>query len=142
MAAGGCFYLLCKPECFALGAGNNHAAECKQRDHVWNDHELVEHVRKLPDEVIGQAGAEEDKHDCNSRINLAGSRLAAKQEVDIDAAEEVPADDRRERKKQQADGDYNSCRRWSRKPHRRPAEPCWSWRHRLTAPEARMPLPA
>ena len=54
---------------------------------------------------MDEAGTKEDKHDCNSRINLAGS-LAAKQEVDIDAAKEVPTDDGGEGEKQQADGDY------------------------------------
>ncbi len=97
--------LLCKLSVFALGTGDDHAAECKQRNHVWNDHELIEHVGQLPDQIVGQAGTKEDKHDCNSRINLAGS-LAAKQEVDVDAAKEVPTDDGGEGEEQQADGDY------------------------------------
>ena len=132
--------LLCKLSVFALGTGDDHAAECKQRNHVWNDHELIEHVGQLPDQIVGQAGTKEDKHDCNSRINLAGS-LAAKQEVDVDAAKEVPTDDGGEGEEQQADGDYTVAEGG--------AEYLTEGQLAIlvletpsAAPEARMPLPA
>lgn len=61
--------------------------ERKQRYDIRDDHELIEHIRKLPDEVIGQAGAEEDKHQREHRIDL--DRLFAEEIFHIDLAEEV-----------------------------------------------------
>ena len=77
--------------------------ERKQSNDVRDDHELIEHIRKLPDEVIGQAGAEEDEHQREHRIDL--DRLFAEEIFHIDLAEEVPAEDRGEREEQQADRD-------------------------------------
>ena len=86
-----------------LARGHGYdAGERNERDHVRQHHELVEHVRQLPDKIVGQAGAEEDEDDGDDGISKV--RLLAEEIVNIDAAEEVPADDRRERKKQQADG--------------------------------------
>ena len=87
----------------ALACGHGHdAGQRDECDHVRQHHELVEHIRQLPDQIIGQAGTEEDED--NSDDGVGKVCLLAEEIIDIDAAEEVPADDRREREKQQADG--------------------------------------
>lgn len=87
----------------ALACGHGHdAGQRDECDHVRQHHELVEHIRQFPDQIIGQAGTEEDED--NSDDGVGKVCLLAEEIVDIDAAEEVPADDRREREKQQADG--------------------------------------
>ena len=83
----------------ALARGHGHKARQRhERDDVRQHHELVEHIRQLPDKIIGQAGAEEDEDEGDDGVREV--RLLAEEIVDIDAAEEVPADDGRKREKQ------------------------------------------
>ena len=82
--------------------GGNQPAQRHDGEEVGDDHELIEHIRKLPCKVIGDAGAEEDEHYGDDGIHR--DRLFAEQVFHIDAAEEVPAEDGGEGKEHQADG--------------------------------------
>ena len=84
-----------------FGAGCYQSAEGEQCDDVRDDHELVEHVRQLPYEVIGKQRAEEDERDSDDRVRQ--NCLFAEQILNVYATEEVPADYGRECEEQQAD---------------------------------------
>ena len=54
-----------------VGMLDDVARQGEQGDGVGDDHELVEHVAQLPDEVVGHRGAEEDE---NQRLLREGAR--------------------------------------------------------------------
>ena len=84
------------------GAHRHAAGKGDERDGVGDDHELVEHVGELPNQVVGQKRAQEDEHQGDDRERRHG--LLAEQILDVDLGEQVPADDGREREEQQTDG--------------------------------------
>ena len=78
-----------------LDGGDDDAGQCQQRYDVRHDHELVEHIRQLPDEVVGEQRAEEDERDRDDGVDEIG--LLAEEVAAVDAAEHVPADNGGER---------------------------------------------
>ena len=87
---------------------DNKAGESEQRNGVGDDHEVVEHVAQLPDEVVGHHRAEEDEHEREDGVDHGA--LLAEEVGDVDLAEEVPAQDRGEGEEEQADGDEHVAR--------------------------------
>ena len=84
------------------------AREGEEGDDVGDDHELVEHIAQLPDELVGHRGAEENEDKGEHGVD-AGALLA--EEVGhVDLAEEVPAQDRGEGKEEQTDRDEHIAR--------------------------------
>ena len=81
----------------ALGCLDNDAGKCGECDDVGDNHEVVEDVGQLPDEVIFRDGAEEDECNGKNRVDdncdLLGLFGLAEQEEDVLLTEEVPADD-------------------------------------------------
>ena len=68
-----------------VGMLDDVARQGEQGDGVGDDHELVEHVAQLPDEVVGHRGAEEDENQREQRVDV-GALFA--EEVDhVDLAE-------------------------------------------------------
>ena len=87
---------------------DNKAGESKQRNGVGDDHEVIEHVAQLPDEVVGHHRAEEDEHEREDGVDHGA--LLAEEVGDVDLAEEVPAQDRGEGEEEQADSDEHVAR--------------------------------
>ena len=87
---------------------DNKAGESEQRNGVGDDHEVIEHVAQLPDEVVGHHRAEEDEHEREDGVDHGA--LLAEEVGDVDLAEEVPAQDRGEGEEEQADGDEHVAR--------------------------------
>ena len=86
---------------FVEGLGHE-LAQAHQGDQVRDDHEAVEHVGQLPDQVDLQHGAKaEEAHDEDAE---EGEDLGAEEELGVLLGEEVPADDGGEGKEEQADG--------------------------------------
>ncbi len=67
-----------------------YTAKCKQSQGVWNNHKIIEHIRQLPNQIVGQAGAHENKANSNYRENLY-CRLAHKV-LYVNLCKEVPAE--------------------------------------------------
>ena len=63
-----------------VGMLDDVARQGEQGDGVGDDHELVEHVAQLPDEVVGHRGAEEDENQREQRVDV-GALFA--EEVDM-----------------------------------------------------------
>ena len=70
-----------------VGVLGDDAAEREQGDGVGKDHQLVEHVCKLPDEVVGEQASHEDEDQGDDGED--GQSLLAKEVLDIEAGEEV-----------------------------------------------------
>ena len=87
---------------------DNKAGESEQRNGVGDDHEVVEHVAQLPDEVVGHHRAEEDEHEREDGVDHGA--LLAEEVGNVDLAEEVPAQDRGEREEEQAHRDEHVAR--------------------------------
>ncbi len=81
---------------------DDHAGEGQECDDIGNDHDIVEHIGQLPNQIIGEQGAEEDEHHCQHRVDHGC--LFAEQVFHVLLAEEVPTDDGGECEEHQADG--------------------------------------
>ena len=103
-----------------LDGGDDDAGQRQQRYDVRHDHELVEHIRQLPDEVVGKQRAEEDERDRDDGVDEIG--LLAEEVAAVDAAEHVPADNGGEREEQQAYRDERAAEAAAH--HRRERELC------------------
>ena len=79
--------------------------EGKEGNDVGNDHQVIEHIRQLPHQVVAHHGAQQDKHQRNGGIHRgAGLGIFLSEEPDgVDFAEEVPAQHRGEGEEEQAD---------------------------------------
>lgn len=72
---------------------DHQTGEREQTDEVGDDHQAVEHVGHVPNQIDLECRAEDDEQDNNCRVNL--DRLLAEQRLDIGLAEEIPANNRR-----------------------------------------------
>ena len=63
------------------------AREGEEGDDVGDDHELVEHIAHLPDELIGHRGAEENENKGEHGVDAVA--LLAEEVGHVDLAEEV-----------------------------------------------------
>ena len=88
--------------------GGNQPAQRDQRDHVRDHHDVVEHIRQLPYQIVGEQRSEEDKRDRDHGVDQVG--FLAKKVIHVDASEQIPADDRGKREEQKADGDKAAAR--------------------------------
>lgn len=68
----------------------NHCRQGNNGNYVGKNHKLVEHIRKLPNQIIGKNRAQEHKDCCQNRIDDIG--LFAEKVGHIYSAEKVPAD--------------------------------------------------
>ena len=48
----------------------------KQRQHIWNDHQIIERIGQLPHQIVGSQRAEEQKRKGDQRVH-AGAALPA-----------------------------------------------------------------
>ena len=87
-------------------AGHDHAGEGEESNNVGQDDEVVEHIGDFPDEVTAGDGAQEDEYQGDNGVDHVAELavLAAEKVVGVDLTEQVPAEDGREGKEQQADG--------------------------------------
>ena len=90
---------------FELGSRNNDAGESQQRDDVGDHHDVVEHIRQLPYQIVGEERAEEDERDSDNGVDQRC--LLAEEVLYVLLAEEVPADDGSECEEGKADGYEN-----------------------------------
>ena len=65
-----------------MGMPDNMARQSEQGDGVGNDHELVEHVAQLPDEVVGHRGAKEDEDKRETGVSAVAPFAEKSQDVD------------------------------------------------------------
>ena len=63
----------------------------EEGDGVGDDHEVVEHIAQLPDEVVGHHRAKEDEDEREDGVD--DDALLAEEVGDVDLAEEIPAED-------------------------------------------------
>ena len=87
----------------AVDACGYGAGQRDERDGVRQHHELVEHIGKLPDQIVREQRSQEDEGERYDEERH--DAFLAEQVFDVQAGEQVPAQDRREREEQQADGD-------------------------------------
>ena len=86
---------------------DNMARQGEQGDGVGNDHELVEHVAQLPDEVVGHRGAKEDEDQRETGVSAVAP--FAEKVGHVDLAEEVPAEDRGKGEEEEAHRDEHAA---------------------------------
>ena len=79
----------------------DHAGQGEKGDGVWDDHQLVEQIGELPDQIVGGKSSEEDEDQGDDLVDDHGS--VAKQVDCVNAAEHVPAKDCGEGEEEQAD---------------------------------------
>ena len=96
-------HLLCD---LAFRAADYHFGQGEQGDDVGNDHEVVEHIRQLPHQIVAHHGAHQDEHQGDEGVDHGAGLgvLLAEKPDGVDLAEQVPAQDRGEREEEQADG--------------------------------------
>ncbi len=88
-----------------LGAGGDRAGQSEQADDVGDDHDVVEHVGQLPDQVVAGDGAQEDEDQGDDLEDHDGAlAVPGEQVLHVDLGVQVPGQDGGEGKKQQADG--------------------------------------
>ena len=81
----------------------DHAGQGEEGDGVGKDHQLVEQIGELPDEVVGSQGAQEDEEQGDDLVDNHGS---VSEQVDrVDAAEHIPAQNCGKGKEEQTDRD-------------------------------------
>lgn len=73
---------------FLFCRGGHKPRKGRKRQNVGNYHKLIKHIRKLPDKVVGKAGADEHKYNRKNCIDLLG--LFAEKIGDVYFSEEVP----------------------------------------------------
>ena len=95
-------HLLCD---LAFRAADHHFGQGEQGDDVGNDHEVVEHIRQLPHQIVAHHGAHQDEHQGDEGVDHGAGLgvLLAEKPDGVDLAEEIPAQDRGEGKEEQAD---------------------------------------
>ena len=91
----------------ALGRVRHNLRQRNDGDNVGNDHEIVEHIGQLPNQIVGEAGAQEDKRDGNDGIDDHG--FLSKEIGEVDLSEQIPAEDGRERKEEQTNGHQDAA---------------------------------
>ena len=99
-----CFRLLIQAKIVLLaelGGGNNHCGKCEERDYVGDNHQVVEHIRQLPNEVVLEDCAEEYEYNCDAAVNREG--LLTKEVKEVYLTEVVPGKNRGECEEEQAD---------------------------------------
>lgn len=99
---------------YRLRTGSNRTGHCNQRDNVRQNHELVEHVLHLPNQVVGKQRTQETKN--TARTENTGSAFLPNRYTEVDLGEQVPAQDGAESEEQQADG--HKCIAEARAEHR------------------------
>ena len=95
-------HLLCD---LAFRAADYHFGQGEQGDDVGNDHEVVEHIRQLPHQIVAHHGAHQDEHQGDEGVDHGAGLgvLLAEKPDGVDLAEQVPAQNRGESEKEQAD---------------------------------------
>ena len=96
-----------------LSHRNHNAAESEERSCVGKYHQVIEHIGKLPNEVVLEYGTEEHEHDCNNRVNQSG--LLSEEACEVYLTEVVPGKNGRECEEEETDRnedrtDNISCR--------------------------------
>ena len=71
---------------------DNDAGQYEQSDDVGNDHDVIEHIGKLPNQVVGEEGTEENKR--NGKYGVHHGCFLTEEVLYVLLTEEVPADDR------------------------------------------------
>jgi len=74
----------------ALGGCDDQRGQSDKSNGVGQNHQLVEHVGQLPDQIVGQAGTEEYEHQSDERVH--GNGLLAEEIFHVDLTEVVPAE--------------------------------------------------
>jgi len=89
-----------------LGDANHDLAQSEEGDGVGDDHQVVESIGQLPNQIVGNQSAQEDEDQSDHGVNHGGSLgiLLAEEEVGVDLAEQVPAQNGGEGEEEQADG--------------------------------------
>ena len=85
-----------------VDGGQDHTGEGEQSDGVGQDHQVVEHVGELPNQVVGHHSAQIQEHQSDDGITLGG--LFAKEIDDVDLAEQIPAEHGGKGKEEQTHG--------------------------------------
>ena len=95
-------HLLCE---LAFRAADYHFGQGEQGDDVGNDHEVVEHIRQLPHQIVAHHGAHQDEHQGDEGVDHGAGLgvLLAEKPDGVDLAEQVPAQNRGESEEEQAD---------------------------------------
>ena len=86
---------------FRLGGICHYPPKSNDRDNVGDYHKVVEHIRKLPNQIVGEDGAEKYEFDGDNRVD--DRCFFAEEIVEIDLAEKIPTDDGGECKEEQTD---------------------------------------
>ena len=85
----------------SIGHPNYNIGKCKQCNSVWNDHQIVKHIRQLPHQRVGYQSTHEDEYQGNDGID--GDRLLSEQVDNIDLTKQIPTKHRGECEEEQAD---------------------------------------
>ena len=95
-------HLLCD---LVFRAADYHFGQGEQGDDVGNDHEVVEHIRQLPHQIVAHHGAHQDEHQGDEGVDHGAGLgvLLAEKPDGVDLAEQVPAQNRGESEEEQAD---------------------------------------
>lgn len=91
-----------------IGVLDHKVRQGEEGDDVGDDHEVVEHIAQLPDEVVGHHRAKEDEDEREDGVD--DDALLAEEVGDVDLAEEIPAEDGGEGKEEQAHRDEHVAR--------------------------------
>lgn len=67
-----------------------------------DDHQVIEHIGQLPNQIVGGQGAQEDEHQRNNHVNLGS--LALEHILNVDLAKQVPAENGGEGEEEQCNG--------------------------------------
>ena len=55
-----------------LGCANNHSGKSEEGDCVGDNHQVIEHIRQLPNEVVLEDSAEEYEYKCDCAVSHVG----------------------------------------------------------------------
>ena len=72
---------------------NNKFGKRNECNHVGDYHEVVKEVGKLPNQIVRKGCSEENKYDCNYRVDNCCNFIFFAEILCINFTEEVPADD-------------------------------------------------
>ena len=79
---------------FGFLCGYNQTCQSDKGGYIRNNHELIEHVGKLPYQVVWKAWAEENKGYSDNLVNSYS--LLSEEVININLAKYIPAEDCRE----------------------------------------------
>ena len=65
-------------------------AQSKQGKRIRYNHQVIEHIRQLPDQIIGQAGPQENEDDCHKGKDLC--RPCTKKISHVNLGKQIPAE--------------------------------------------------